>query len=323
VDIYAPNPNDAVTGYAPTRTAALTKGWSDTLALYAFDSATVAARWQLSGGVRWERYSTNFRSVAASGTLTANERAADGLLTGKAGVLYRLTPAANLYFSFGATATPPGTSNFTLSAQANNQNNPNVRPQRSKNYELGGKWDLFNRRLSMNAAAFHTRNDNVIFTVDASATPPVFNQNDGQKVRGLTLGAAGTLTPRLNILASWGWLNAHAESQNALNNGRRLTLTPPRSGNLWTTFQMAGSLTVGGGLRYTDTVNVNAAGTIRSPGYTLADAVIDYAADKRFSLRLNVNNLTNARYIRGVNNNGNRYNPGSTRSFMLTTSVHF
>ena len=110
---------------------------------------------------------------------------ADGLISGKAGVLYRLTDAANVYFSYGSAVTPPGTANFTLSAQPNNQNNPNVKPQESRNYELGGKVGLYDNRLSLSAALFRTDNENVIFTVDATAIPPVFNQDDGQRVNGL------------------------------------------------------------------------------------------------------------------------------------------
>ena len=69
--------------------------------------------------------------------------------------------------------TPPGTANFTLSSQPNNQNNPNVDPQESTNYEVGGKFGVFDNKLSVSLAAFRTENKNVIFTVDATAIPPI------------------------------------------------------------------------------------------------------------------------------------------------------
>jgi catecholate siderophore receptor len=234
-----------------------------------------------------------------------------------------VTESANLYVSYGTSLTPPGAANFTLSAQANNQNNPNVEPQKSRNYEVGGKWDLFKKRLSLTAAAFDTRNENVIFTIDASATPPVFNQDDGQHVRGLTFSATGYLTPRLSILASLGYLDTELLTQNLANNGNRLTLTPPRSGSLWATCLLPGNVTVGGGIRHTATVFVNAANTIQSPGYTMADAVVGFPVKRALSLRLNINNLTDAVFIRSVNNNGNRYNPGPPRSITLTSTVKF
>jgi catecholate siderophore receptor len=70
-------------------------------------------------------------------------------------------------------------------------------------------------------------------------------------------------------------------------------------------------------------VFINAANTIRSPGYHLVDALAEYAVNTHLSLRFNVYNLTNETYIRNVNNNGGRYNPGHPRSALLTTQVKF
>ena len=45
--------------------------------------------------------------------------------------------------------------------------------------------------------------------------------------------------------------------------------------------------------------------------------------NSHLSLRLNVYNLTDEVYIRNVNNNGGRYNPGNPRSAMVTPNVRF
>ena len=95
------------------------------------------------------------------------------------------------------------------------------------------------------------------------------------------------------------------------------------AGSLWTTYRTTFRLSLGGGLRHTDTVFVNAANTIRVPGYHVADAFAEYAVNENFTLRLNVYNLTGESYVSSVNNNGNRYNPGSPRSAMVTTSFRF
>ena len=63
-------------------------------------------------------------------------------MSGKASVLDRVAPQGNVYVAYGTSVTPPGTANFTLSAQANNQNNPSVEPQESTNIEVGTKWDF-------------------------------------------------------------------------------------------------------------------------------------------------------------------------------------
>ena len=76
---------------------------------------------------------THFTSVDAANVTTIDQSGADGLLSGKVGVVFRMRPSANLYASYGTTVTPPGAANFTLSAAVNNQNNPNVKPQESSN----------------------------------------------------------------------------------------------------------------------------------------------------------------------------------------------
>ena len=323
VSIYTPNAFDAVTLYAPERGLAYTRGKTNTVGVYAFDTVDFGDRWQLSGGLRFEHYDAAFKAADVAGVLTTDLSVADGLISGKAGVLYRLTDAANVYFSYGSAVTPPGTANFTLSAQPNNQNNPNVKPQESKNYELGGKIGLYNNRLSLSTALFRTDNENVIFTVDATAIPPVFNQDDGQRVTGFTIGSLGQITTRWQLLASLGYLNTRQISQNAVNNGKRLTLTPEFSGSLWTTYDFPRGLTLGGGVRYMDEVFVNAANTIRVPSFSLVDAMAEFDVNTHLSLRLNVNNITDKVYIKNVNNNGGRFNPGTPRSAIVTSSVRF
>lgn len=323
VDIYDPNPLDPITGYAPARSGAFSRGRTVTEALYAFDAIDVGRHWQVSGGARLEHYDTSFLTVDATNVATLDQKANDNLLSGKAALMYRVNDAANVYLSYGTSATPPGTANFTLSAQANNQNNPDVKPQQSTNLELGAKWDLFDHRLTMNAATFHTKNTNVIYTSDPTAVPPVYNQDDGQRVNGATVGATGHITRRWDIVASVGYLSTAQESQNPANDGKQLTLTPPWSGSLWTTFRAMEHLTIGGGVRFTDPVFVNTANTIQTPGYHLVDGLVQYDVNSHLSLRLNVTNVTDAVYIKNVNNNGGRYNPGAPRAALLTSTVGF
>jgi catecholate siderophore receptor len=323
VNIYSPNPNDPVAGFAPARTAAFSEGSTDTIAFYAFDTVDLTSRWQASGGLRWEYYDTTFQAVDAAGLTTTDLGASDGLLSGKVGVLYRINATANVYASYGTAITPPGTANFTLSAQPNNQNSPSVEPQKSTNYEVGTKWDFANGRISLNSAVFRTENENVIFTVDATTIPPIYNQDDAQQVTGATVGVMGRVTDRWEILANLGYLDSKLQTQNSINNGNRLTLTPELSGTVWTTYRLPIRLTLGGGIRYTDAVFINAANTIQSPGYHVADVLAEYEVNSHLSLRLNVYNLTDKTYIRNVNNNGGRYNPGQPRSAMVTSNVRF
>ena len=88
------------------------------------------------------------------------------------------------------------------------------------------------------ARSFRTENKNVIFTVDATAIPPIYNQDDAQLVKGVTLGAMGRITDRWEVLANIGYLDSELQTQNSVNNGRRLTLTPEWSSSFWTTISI-------------------------------------------------------------------------------------
>jgi catecholate siderophore receptor len=254
---------------------------------------------------------------------TTDVETGETLVSGKIGALYKLTANGNAYVSYGTTKTPPGTANFTLSAQPNNQNNPNVDPQISTNLEVGTKWDFYGSRLSITGAAFRTKNENVIFTVDATAVPPIFNQDDAQQVNGVTLGVAGRVFRNWDITANIAYLDSENLSQNVANAGKRLTLTPEFSGSVWTTYTTPWRLTFGGGVRFTDQVFVNAPNTIVSPGYALVDAMATYDVTRQVSLRFNLYNVTDETYVRNVNNNGGRYNPGFPRTATVTASFGF
>jgi catecholate siderophore receptor len=304
------------------RSLARTEGATHSVGVHLTDSMEIGQRWLVSAGLRVDRYDTDYLAVDALGATTADLGDRGTLFSGRASGLFRLTSAANVYLSYGTVVTPPGEGNFQLSATANNVNNPNLDPQRSANLELGSKVDLAGGRLSLTAAVFRTRNQNVIYTADATAVPPIFNQDDGQLVKGVTLGVLGQVTDRWRVLANAAFLDTSLESQGP-NNGRRLILTPRLSGSLWTTVRVAGRLHLGGGVQRMDTTYANAANTIRIPAYTLLDGLAEYAVNTHLTLRLNLYNLTDERYVKNVNNNGGRYNPGSPRSALLTTAVLF
>ena len=135
----------------------------------------------------------------------------------------------------------------------------------------------------------------------------------------------GRLTDRWEVLGNVGYLDSEFRSQGEANNGRRLILTPETSGSVWSTYRLpvGDGLSVGGGVRFTGSSFINAANTIRLPAFHVVDALAEYPVNAYLSLRLNVYNLTSERYIRSINNNGGRYNPGYPRSAAVTLRVRY
>ena len=209
--------------------------------------------------------------------------------------------------------TPPGAANFTLNAQANNQNNPNVKPQESTNFEVGAKWDLADGRLSLNRRGvphgqqerhLHRRRDR-----DAAGLQP--GRRAARERRHGRRRSAGS--PRAGRCWRTSRTSTRAlESQNPSTNGNRLTLTPEFSGSVWTTYRLPGSDSRSAAASARPMTSSSTRPTrFRSPGYHLVDALVEYEVNRHLTLRLNIYNLTDETYIRNVNNNGGRYNPGT------------
>ncbi len=322
IDLNTPDVFSPVVDMNIVPTGATSEGSTDTVAFYVFDAFDLGPRVRVNGGIRVETYDTTSHAVTAAGVVTDIE--GDGtLVSGKAGLVFRLNDQGNLYVSYGSSLTPPGSANFALNAAAINQNNPNVDPQESTNYELGTKWELAGNRLQLTGAVFRTENTNVIFVVDGTAVPPIFNQDDGQRVTGGTVGAVGRIAPWWDINMSVQYLDSKVKSQNPATNGKRLALTPEFSGSLWTTVRLPHQARVGGGVRYTDAVFISTANTTAIPRYTVADALVEAPVGPHLTLRLNLYNLTDRVYVRSINNNAGRYNPGTPRALLLTSAVRF
>lgn len=310
------------------------KGRIDTAALYAFDTIQFSPRFQFNASARWESYEIDYESLAAAtasvpAPAPAKIAARNDIFSWKTGLVFKPTAHGSLYVAVANTLTPPGSA-FTLSAAAGNQNNPNVDPQESRNYEIGAKWEFLKGRLSTNLAFYRSENFNFTSTDAVTGLP---TQDIGQIVQGVEFGVSGKLTKDWLVFGGLGYIDSEYEAAgttSAANDGAGLRFTPRLSGNLWTTYAVARRLTLGGGLQYTDSVVRSTSNTVVPtatsitdvPDYWLINLMAAYAVNKHLSLRLNLNNVTDEFSYR-LNNNGGRYYPGAPRAFLLTADWKF
>jgi catecholate siderophore receptor len=248
------------------------------------------------------------------------------LLSWKAGVIFKPLPNGSIYATYATSKTPPGSADFALSATANNQNNSDLDPQKTENYELGTKWDLLNDRLSLTAAYFRTENSKQA-SFDDLGNPL---QTGRTLVKGVEVAAVGQLTNFWQVSAGVTKMTADTEDQQS-NTGVETTgvrWTPDWSATLWTSYTL-GNFTIGGGARYIGdqkrsiTEGAPQNGLSEIPSYWAADAMAAYRVSKNINLRLNVYNLFDKEYIETLNNGGNRVRLGQPRSGMLTAEYSF
>jgi catecholate siderophore receptor len=312
-DVYRPNPDDAYTE-AIARNGAYTDAEAKAAGIYLFDTVKLNPQWQLNGGVRWDRFEVDYASVPAAGAATVFDRT-DEMTSWKAGVVYKPRENGSVYAGYG-TSFNPSAEGLSLTAATEA-----LEPEKSRTYEIGTKWDLLDRGLSLSAALFRTEKTNARTPGVNAGDPPTVLQGE-QRVEGFEVGVSGNLTRRWSGFAGYAYMKSKIIASNtATEVNNDLGLTPEHSLNLWTSYELARGVSVGLGAQYLDSVFRNATNTASVPSYWLYNAMAAYEVNKQLTLRLNVYNLADEEYVDRVG--GGHFIPGPGRSATLTANFQF
>lgn len=333
-NVYAPNRHDPMPDHALTRSGAFTRGETQTFGVYVFDTLSFAERWQVTGGFRVDTFDTDFESAVLTGTAPDQVleplrlQVDDTLFSYKVGVLYKPVPNGSVYLSHATSVQPPGGANFTLSTNPNNVNRPELDPTEGTNLELGVKWEFRDGALAVTGAVFESANKNEL--VQDAVDPTEYVQVGERRVRGVELGLVGKITDDWEVSAGVAKMDTEVVRGNANQTGSQINWSPELTFTSWTTYRMPFGLTIGGGVRYVDTVarSINqtdprVTNVPTAPEYWVVDAMIGYQINDRLSLQLNGYNLADEEYIATLNNSGARYVPGTPRSALLTVNFEF
>ncbi len=334
--LYAPNPFLPVAGLNPVRNGVRTDATVNTQSLYAFDTLHVGDKWIFNAGVRADHFNIDYNAISLStasshpalpvGTLVPTALdVTDTLVNGKLSALYKPTPESSVYALVATSKQPPG-SNLVLSTSANNAANPRFEPQDSTTTEIGAKWDLLSRKLSLSAALYRTT---VKDEVEQDPVDLQYYQTGRKQVQGIELGVTGEVAR--NWLASAGYTRMDTEVESGkvvtasgINN---LSYTPKQAFTAWTSYTLPMGLKLGGGARFVDKLLRGTDGAVGTPAYAdsywVFDAMASYNVSKNVELQLNVYNLGDEQYIAAINKSGYRYTPGAPRSASLTANIRF
>jgi catecholate siderophore receptor len=157
--------------------------------------------------------------------------------------------------------------------------------------------------------------------INLSGDPPTVLAGR-QRVQGIEAGAAGRLPSRWEIYGGYAFMSSRIRASNTpteLDND--LTLTPRQTFNVWSTFRLPWETTVGGGAQFMDTVFRNTLNTTEVPSYWIFNAMAAHDVNRHLTMRLNANNLADARYVDRVS--GGHFIPGPGRSASVTTGFTF
>ena len=217
-DLFDPNPADPYPGPI-TRTGARNDGTARTLAFYALDTVELGSRWELSGGLRWDRFEVDYDSLAATGVLTSFSRR-DEMASGRGGLVFKPSTRGSVYAGYGISFNPSA-EGLSLSAAT-----ATAEPEKSRSFEVGTKWDLLQGRLALSAALFRTDKTNARTPGLNPGDPPTVLDGE-HRVDGFEVGATGRLAERWEVLASYTRMRSEIlRSNNAAEVGHAFGNTP-------------------------------------------------------------------------------------------------
>jgi len=311
----------AVMGYSKT---ALTDQ-----ALYLFDTVALNDAWSLHLGLRHDRFTGSAKGYSSANVRNSALNTEDNTLSSRAGLVYSPTEHGRVYLAWGNSFNP------SAEALAGNGRDLTVAtaglaPERNQTWELGSKWDLLDQRLELDAAVFQIIKSNAREALADGST----ELSGKQRVQGVELGLTGHLSERWTVFANYTFLDsetleAAAEGKSFASKGQALGNTPPRSMNLWTTYQVTDDWTLGYGARHVSERNVTSSTTAKLDAYWLHNAMLGYRVSRQLDLQLNVNNVFDKAYVervrqqRGGAARSSAVEYGASRAAILTGNYRF
>lgn len=319
-------PNDgglrADNGFVP----ALNTFQAQDIGLYAQDTVALTPTIKAIGGLRFDRFSASYRTAAGVETSARDEN----LWSPRVGLLYQPGDLESYYVSFGTSYNVSGDTYQYANPGANTQRAANTPPEKSRNLEIGGKWELFQRRALVGVAAFYSEKYNERNTdADSAATQELLSGK--RHAAGMEFNLAGRIDPKWEIFFNHTWIPSAKidESNQSLNaagtgaqvEGDRPGLTPRHSGSLWTTYRVLPRLRLGVGMNYRSEQNPEGSRHVKAPGFATFDAMAEYTINDMWSAKLNVTNLADKLYADALYRGF--YVPGAERRVELTVKTMF
>lgn len=284
---------------------------ADTVGAYFQDVIALTPHWKLVAGARWDDLDAQYDRPEPQGDLERRDR----VWSWRSGLLWQPSAVVSYYASWGTSFNPSG------ELYALDDRSANTPPEKSRNVEVGVKWDLLDGALLVRTALARSEKTNERNT-DLS-NPDVFLLSGKRHTDAFEIEATGRITDRWEIFAAIALMDAEidrASGQQANTQGNTPINAPDYTASVWTAYRLNDRWRFGGGgeavgFRWGNATNVNGV-----PGYVRWDAFVEYEVGA-VSVQLNAFNLFDRKYYEGVYS-GHAV-PGTSRTAQLRLEYEF
>jgi catecholate siderophore receptor len=314
-----------------------------TKSLSVMDTVDLNDQWTVFAGIRADRFDFDLGTQNAA-LVKANYDYSDTLTNSHLGVVYDINSVGNVYFTWSTAAdinggeSDVGTSSGYGGTVIYNGSIAGAKPERSNNYELGTKWNLFDETLLLTGAIFQVTKSDIMEGANYEA---IGTFNTGKiRVRGIEFGASGQVTDKLTTQAGVTYMESEVlDSATAANVGKTISNFANTSLNLQLKYQVNEKFGFGGAWKYESKkyagqpdsaaafTSIPATGAYYYsqpvPAYDVFDLFATYDFSKNLDVRLNVGNVTDKDYYLAAYRSGSFVYKGDARTTRVTVNYNF
>jgi len=242
----------------------------------------------------------------------------DTRLVPRASLSYEFTPHMNVYASYTEGYVP----------QFGETRSGKISPETGRQYEIGAKAELFDRRLLATLAAYHLKREGVAISDPLNSPSEEFVIGGlTQTNKGVELELIGQLMRGLSIAASASVINAEYGDYDSILANTFIAGVPKNTASAFVTYEtlpgQTGNLTVSGGVAYTGMQYGSAGEVWRIPSYTVVDAAIGYQFSDNLNVKLSINNLLDEAYVNTIGSSNYLTQFGEPRTFKFIVNISY
>lgn len=250
-------------------------------------------RWRLTLGGRHDRVKiTNVDKVDDTSD-TLNK----GHFSSRAALMYLFDSGFAPYVSYSTAFTPTSFAD---------ENGKLLEPMKGQQWEAGLKFQPEGAQTMYSASLFRINQKNIATKVEPTDPYRSVGEIESQ---GVELEAVGQLSDNLRLQAAYTYTDIRYKKSSADEQGNRAVYAPRNQASAWLSYDVKNGplngLTLGSGARYVNGLTSDRQNSHTLPSYTLFDLAVGYDMSniglKGLSAQLNVNNLTDKRYIAACN----------------------
>lgn len=250
-------------------------------------------RWRLTLGGRHDQVKiTNVNKINATRDTLDQDH-----FSSRAALMYLFDSGFAPYVSYSTAFTP---TSFT------DEYGKILQPMKGKQWEAGLKFQPEGSQTMYSASVYRINQKNIATKVEPTDPYRSIGEIESE---GVELEAVGQLTDNLRLQAAYTYNDIRYKKSSAEEQGKRAVYAPRNQASAWLSYDVKtglfDGLTVGSGVRYVNGITSDRQNTHTLPSYTLVDLAVGYDLShvglKGMSAQLNVNNLTDKRYVAACN----------------------